>query len=107
VPFKNQQHQNCINIIIHISMCFEGQAKLSCICCFVLSLDLMAGGLLMTGGCKESIHVRWDSVGCDDCMQVWEVRPTTKPKTYTFFYADDTICAARSSAGGLSLIAAL
>lgn len=28
----------------------------------------------------------------------------SKPKTYTFFYADEQIAAARSSAGGLSLL---
>ncbi len=36
--------------------------------------------------------------------QIWTVTPTTKPKTYTFYYVGDRVSAARSSAGGLSLL---
>jgi hypothetical protein len=35
---------------------------------------------------------------------VWRVSPTTKPKTYTFFFSNGTITAARSSGGGLALL---
>lgn len=39
-------------------------------------------------------------------VQIWRVNPTTKPKTYTFYFvsADAAIAAARSSAGGLALL---
>eukprot|EP00878_Enallax_costatus_P018445 GHUV01019417.1.p1 GENE.GHUV01019417.1~~GHUV01019417.1.p1 ORF type:complete len:225 (+),score=67.80 GHUV01019417.1:161-835(+) len=36
--------------------------------------------------------------------QIWQVTPKTKPKTYTFYYEGGGIAAARSSAGGLSLL---
>lgn len=36
--------------------------------------------------------------------KVWEVTPKTKPKTYTFYHVGDKVSAARSSAGGLSLL---
>jgi hypothetical protein len=36
--------------------------------------------------------------------QIWTVNPTTKPKTYTFYFVGGRISAARSSAGGLSLL---
>lgn len=36
--------------------------------------------------------------------QLWTVSPKTKPKTYTFYYIGDKVAAARSSAGGLSLL---
>lgn len=37
-------------------------------------------------------------------MQIWQVTPKTKPKTYTFYYEAGGIAAARSSAGGLALL---
>jgi hypothetical protein len=37
-------------------------------------------------------------------MQIWQVSPKTKTKTYTFYYKDGKIAAARSSAGGLALL---
>ncbi|KAF6256094.1 hypothetical protein COO60DRAFT_1531291 [Scenedesmus sp. NREL 46B-D3] len=36
--------------------------------------------------------------------QIWQVTPKTKPKTYTFYFEDQGIAAARSSAGGLALL---
>eukprot|EP00882_Tetradesmus_deserticola_P023403 GHRQ01025466.1.p1 GENE.GHRQ01025466.1~~GHRQ01025466.1.p1 ORF type:complete len:208 (+),score=91.69 GHRQ01025466.1:209-832(+) len=36
--------------------------------------------------------------------QIWRVTPKTKPKTYTFYFEDQGIAAARSSAGGLALL---
>lgn len=36
--------------------------------------------------------------------QIWEVTPKTKPKTYTWFYVSEELSAARSSAGGVSLL---
>lgn len=36
--------------------------------------------------------------------QIWTVNPSTKPKTYTWYYVSDTLAAARTSAGGLSLL---
>lgn len=49
---------------------------------------------------------------CDPCCavlcamlcQIWQVSPKTKPKTYTFYFKDGGIAAARSSAGGLALL---
>lgn len=38
------------------------------------------------------------------CVQVWQVSPKTKPKTYSFFYVGDAIAGARSSAGGVALL---
>jgi hypothetical protein len=37
-------------------------------------------------------------------LQIWQVTPKTKPKTYTFYFEDQGIAAARSSAGGLALL---
>ena len=37
-------------------------------------------------------------------MQIWEVRPKPKPKTYTYFFLGSEVGAARSSAGGVSLL---
>lgn len=36
--------------------------------------------------------------------KVWTVSPTTSPKTYTWYYVSPSLAAARSSAGGLSLL---
>ncbi|KAI8467993.1 MAG: hypothetical protein J3K34DRAFT_22794 [Monoraphidium minutum] len=36
--------------------------------------------------------------------KIWTVTPATKPKTYTFFFVGNRVSAARSSAGGLSLL---
>eukprot|EP00775_Hariotina_reticulata_P001960 gene1960-2287_t len=36
--------------------------------------------------------------------QLYQVTPKTKPKTYTFFYQEQDIAAARSSTGGLALL---
>lgn len=36
--------------------------------------------------------------------KIWTVNPTTKPKTYTFYFVGEQISTARSSAGGLSLM---
>jgi hypothetical protein len=38
------------------------------------------------------------------CLQIWQVTPKTKPKTYTFYFEGQGIAAARSSAGGLALL---
>lgn len=35
---------------------------------------------------------------------IWTVQPNTKPKTYTFYFQQGNIAAARSSAGGLALL---
>jgi hypothetical protein len=37
-------------------------------------------------------------------MQIWSVSTKAKPKTYTFFFLGRAIGAARSSAGGVSLL---
>jgi hypothetical protein len=37
-------------------------------------------------------------------LQIYQVNPTTKPKTYTWFYQSSNLAAARSSAGGLALM---
>ncbi|GBF89511.1 hypothetical protein Rsub_02083 [Raphidocelis subcapitata] len=36
--------------------------------------------------------------------KIWTVNPATKPKTYSFYFVGGRISAARSSAGGLSLL---
>jgi hypothetical protein len=41
---------------------------------------------------------------CGGLLQIWQVTPKTKPKTYTFYYEGQGIAAARSSAGGLALL---
>ncbi|MEW5312969.1 MAG: hypothetical protein WDW38_004566 [Sanguina aurantia] len=39
--------------------------------------------------------------------EIWTTSPTTKAKTYTFFYLSDTIAGCRSSGGGMSLLVRL
>lgn len=55
---------------------------------------------------QHKLRVRLSLLCCNLCLQIWQVSPKTKPKTYTFYYKDGSIAAARSSAGGLALLRA-